>query len=141
MPKKEGDNRFGSDVRLPWRKIVFSGAIVIILVVVSEIISKYWDNLRISFSVPKIIMPTMQKPFAYSLAFSIIISLILVLIILKRKNQKNEKQEVVSEKNVKKILKITDDLLRKLPKKEIDKFAKTDDAKLYSNVMKNYGVK
>ncbi len=107
MPKKEGDNRFGSDVRLPWRKIVFSGAIVIILVVVSEIISKYWDNLRISFSVPKIIMPTMQKPFAYSLAFSIIISLILVLIILKRKNQKNEKQEVVSEKNVKKILKIT----------------------------------
>lgn len=44
------------------------------------------------------------------------------------------------EGDVKKVLRITDELLEKLPEEEIEKFVKSKDFKLYKNVMKHMRV-
>ena len=55
---------------------------------------------------------------------------------------KNESEiPIESKKDIKRVLKTVDELLGKLPEKEISKFAKTDEAKNYKEILKKYGVK
>lgn len=58
-----------------------------------------------------------------------------------KKEKELPKSRIIKEKSssmdedIKKVLKITDNLLEKLPDEEIDKFAKSNDFKLYRKVM------
>ena len=49
-------------------------------------------------------------------------------------------QPFKDDKDAKKVLKAVDELLAKLPEEEIEKFAKSDTAKLYEKLMKKYGI-
>jgi len=51
---------------------------------------------------------------------------------------KTEKPEFVIDEETKKLLKILDDLLEKLPEEVVDKFARSDDYLLYERVLEKY---
>lgn len=55
--------------------------------------------------------------------------------------QKALEQPFKDYKDVRKVLGIIDELLSKLPDEEIEKFAKSEAAKIYEKVMKKYGIK
>ncbi len=136
--ERRDDNPLEVNIGLPWKKILLYGSLIIVFVVVVKRINKYLINQGISFSFANDFVSIMQKPIFYYPLLLVIISLIVVIIILKNGNVEKNRLE---DRDVKKVLKIMDKLLKRLPKKEIDKFTRTDDAKLYSVVMKNYGVK
>ncbi|MBI4447975.1 hypothetical protein HY643_03265 [Candidatus Woesearchaeota archaeon] len=54
---------------------------------------------------------------------------------------KKKENSLVTNEDVKKVLKITDSLLSKLPKEEVAKFAKSDDSKLYEKVLDGLNIK
>ena len=47
---------------------------------------------------------------------------------------------IESKKDIRKVLETVDELLGKLPEKEIKKFSKTKEAKTYKEILKEYGV-
>jgi len=51
---------------------------------------------------------------------------------------KKKQEEEVTEEDIKKVLKIVDNLLGKLPEKEIEKFAMSKNFKLYKKVLKKF---
>ncbi|MDO8564294.1 MAG: hypothetical protein Q7R87_04755 [Nanoarchaeota archaeon] len=55
---------------------------------------------------------------------------------------KNESEiPIESKQDIKKVLRTVDELLGKLPEEEINKFAETNEAKNYKEILKKYGVK
>lgn len=55
--------------------------------------------------------------------------------------QKALEKPFKDQKDVRRVLQIMDDLLAKLPEEELERFARSEAAKLYEKVMKKYGIK
>lgn len=89
-----------------------------------------------------------SEPWIY--AAIVLVSFVLINILLwfevelinkfKKKGKKKE-VKVSDEEEIKAVLEVVDDLLGKLPEKEIDEFMKTKDAELYKKILKKYGIK
>ena len=67
---------------------------------------------------------------------------------IKEKDKKGEQKKTdekpeptLLDEDIKKLLVITDDLLGELPEEVINKFAQSDDFKLYSKVLSKYKIK
>lgn len=138
MVRREGDdNQLSVNVGIPWKKIIFYGILIIVFGGITKIITNYLNTWGLDFSFSEDFIPIIQKPILYYPLFLVIISLIVFLIVLKKRNEGKNR---IGDRDIKKVLKIVDKLLKKLPKKEVDKFAKTADSKLYFDVMKKYGL-
>ncbi len=71
------------------------------------------------------------------LAFSLLITVILIAYVLYLRKTLNELQVVCStDDNLRRILKVTDELLGKLPNSDVEKFVTSADFELYKTVMK-----
>ena len=121
-------------IESPWKKIIIVGIVIIAFVIVTELFSRYFENNKL-FTFYNILI-----------ALAIILVIILIIVFFKRKNNilvgknKAKKSNEITDKDLKKVLKIIDSLFEKLPDKEINKFAKSEDANLYKAVLKKYGA-
>lgn len=129
-------------IESPWKKIIIVGIIIIAFVIITELLSKYFENL----SLLQLNLIYTSNYFIYGIIFLVIISAILIFIYYNKKKKETENNKKngkinITDREVKKVLMKIDSLLEKLPKDEINKFAKSEDAKFYKAVLKKYGVK
>ena len=135
IDKKIKGNQINVVVESPWKKIIIVGIVIIALVVLVELLGKYFEDKGIlSFF--------KNRYITYSvLIIVVIIAVFLVMRFLKR----NKTSEVISKGNgsneVQRVLRIVDRLLEKLPEQEINRFKGSKDAELYKSVLRKHGVR
>ena len=152
--KEEIEKEINVIIESPWKKIVIVGIVIIAFVIATEVISRYFEDNQLSSIYKIFLSPGESGPFYTTpyflyaiIALVAILVIILILILFKRKkNLEVENNEVkkpinITDKEIKKVLIRIDSLLEKLPEDEINKFAKSGDAKLFKAVLKKYGVK
>lgn len=126
-------------IESPVKKIIFVGAVMVVFIIFIELMRNYLESNPISFLQNKYVLYSVIGIAVIGLA------LFLVIFIIKRNKKLPDisKNASVAEKNedTKKVLKIVDNLLEKLPEKELKKFSGTKDAELYRSVLKKYGIK
>ena len=141
-----------NNIKTPQYKILLALVIIGLIVILLELFSK---NISLKFSLYNIydlffrenllILGYSINLFLVYLTFFIVIILIIFFIakFIKERNETglNNLNKKITDNDIRRVLKITDKLLGKLPKKEIDKFSKDYDSKVYKKVLKSYGVK
>jgi hypothetical protein len=138
-PKKEIMKPAAETVKVPFQKIIepkkksigakFLFIVVIILILINGAI----------FFLPK----SMWLYFGIVMGIAIIIFMILMIKHRKQKAviKKDEPKPEIVDDDIKKILKITDELLGNLPDSVINAFAKSKDFELYKRVLDKYRIK
>lgn len=121
-------------IESPTKKIILVGIAMIIFIIITDMLSNYF-NYSIIFQNVYILYPLIG-------ILVIVFVFILIKVFFKKKNSDSlAGNKFVPDNDTKKVLKVIDDLLNKLPEKESEKFSKTKNAELYSSVLKKYGIK
>ncbi|VVB82924.1 Uncharacterised protein [uncultured archaeon] len=121
------------NIEFPIKKIILVGIGMIIFIALIDFLSNYFGS-NLLFQ---------NKYVLYSVIALLAVGFIFFLfrIFIKRKNFFNPSENENGEGDTKRVLKIIDKLLEKLPEDELEKFSKTKDAGLYRAVLKKYGIK
>jgi hypothetical protein len=121
------------NIESPIKKIVIVGIVMVIFIAIIDFLSNSLQSNAIF----------QNKYILYSIVGVLLIGVfIFVGIFLRKKNYSDFSEKGnISKGDTKRVLKIIDNLLEKLPEKELKKFSKTKDAELYKSVLKGYGVK
>jgi hypothetical protein len=121
------------NVESPAGKIIIVGVVMIIFIAIIDFLSNYLQS-SIIFQ---------NKYILYSIVGVLTAGLIFIFVkvFIKRKNYLDSSEDEIVLEDTKRVLKIIDNLLDKLPEKELDKFSRTKDAELYKSVLRKYGIK
>ncbi len=126
MEEKEAN---AANLRAPWTKIAIAGVVIIAFAVIAEIFSGYLEEKGLGFT-----FSSENPHFVYPV---IIIAIILFFIARQKHSNITKGKE---EQDTKRVLQSIDRLLGKVPKGEIRRFEKSNEAKMYRVVLKRYGV-
>lgn len=122
----------------PWKKITIVGALIVALIIVTEIVGNYMGAYLEKIKNSYFIYPI--------LIIGVLIIIISIFVFIRRYKSKqvitkNMKAPIdIRDEDIKRVLKRVDELLEKLPQEEIDKFTGTKDAGLYKALLKKYGM-
>lgn len=136
----------------PLKKILILIIILIVIVIAVEVAGTYFkvsslNDVNINLS-PSFLSQTSFEQYVVFITLIIVLVVLIAFLIATNPKYKKfhyikvrTKEKDISDRDIKRTLKIIDSLLGKLPSKEIKKFAKTKDANLYKQVLNEYGVK
>lgn len=136
----------------PLRNILVLIIILITVVIAVEVAEVYFkvsslNDVNINLS-PNFLSQTSFEQYVVFITMIIVLVVLIVFLIATNPKYKKfhpikmrVKEKDISDRDVKRTLKVIDSLLGKLSNKEIKRFAKTKDANLYKQVLKEYGVK